>query len=1421
MKTIVGLDLGTNSIGWAVVREENDEKRILSASSRILPVNAEMLGKYEKGDSVSSTSERTFMRGARRLRERFLLRRERLLRVLNHIGFLPVHYSSKLDRYGKFIDESEPKIAWRKDENEKSDFIFMDSFNEMAKEFKSKHGEIAIPYDWTLYYLRKKALTEKISKEELSWVLLSFLQKRGYNQTVGMEDNLDDDTANKKSREYFVKGVVKKVSEIGTYKDSKIFLVELEDGSKGKYFSKDMPDLVGQERTIVATMQIDKDGNDKIDKNLGCPDCKFSIPTDADWDQKWSLLKKKTEDDLKTSNKEVGEFIYDALLSNPSQKIKGKLVRVVEREFYEKELNRILETQIKFHQELKNDDLYKEAIYLLYASNEAYRNSIAKRGFLYLIKDDIIFYQRPLKVKKSLIADCQYEKTKGIDGEFHGVKCIARSHPLFEEFRLWQWLSNVKIYRKGDAGNDVEYAYLKSNDDKAHLFDLLKNKESIEMNDFLALALDRKKSEVKGFRWNYVEDKSYPCCNTRAKIVKGLAKAGVKDAENIDDKIVESLWQIMYSASLKKDLSSALKKFCESKYPDFDAENFAKILSKTPAFVKEYGSYSAKAIKKLLPLMRCGKYWKEEDIDPTTRERIEKILSKTKDETIRERVRDNVTKYSSPIDGTVLDAIGDFRGLPLHIACYLVYDRHSESGDSSKWVNPSDIDKFLTDFKQHSLNNPIVEQVTLETLRVVRDIWKKYGKIDEFHIELGRELKQTNEQRKNASKRIRENETANRRAKALLLEFADAQFKIEGVRPNSPSQAEIFRIFEDGVLSSVQTDDEITAILKKYESIDSSKWPTKAEVRKYITWIEQKYRSPYTGKIIPLSKLFTPEYQIEHVIPQARYYDDSYSNKVVCEANVNALKGAQLGYEFIKNHHEEKVDNGVQIFSVEEYENFVKSTYSNDRQKMRKLLADDIPDEFNNRKLNDTRYISTLISSLLSKIVREDGEDSEISKNIVSVNGSITTVLKKDWGMNDVWNQILLPRFERLNTMKGSTGNFVAESNGHRIPQLPLSSTVQKKRLDHRHHAMDAIVIACATRNHVNLLNNISAGSTTRYDLAATLKKKGLFIKPWETFTEDAKKVLSSALVSFKYANRILTKTSNYYLKYVDENGAKKKKAVKQVKGDGWAIRNSLHQAHVFGKIMIGDEAQSAIRRSIVYDKENVFDKSLITSKITDKAVRRILLNHLSKYNDNMSEAFSPEGIESMNNNIIALNEGIPHLPIKKVRVHEIIGNKLMLGETGNKKKKLVKGDEGFNAYLGVYENDKGERVFNIVNLREAIDRIKSKENPVPKVFVNKKNEKYNLIFALQPTDLVYFPSKEEREKGIDWNNIDNNRIYKFRNCEGGSVCYFIPFYVADIIDKKIEFTQKMKTQKADNGEMIKEFCVPIKINRLGEVECD
>lgn len=1543
MKKILGLDLGTNSIGWAVTLAYEIEKdgkitlqpyKIEAANSRIIPMDAAILGDFDNGNSVSQTANRTAFRGTRRLRERSLLRRERMHRVLDLMGFLPEHYSSKLDRYGKFIDDSEPKIPWKRNEFGKYEFLFIDSFNEMLCEFQELYPDIKIPYDWTIYYLRKKALSQRLTKEELAWILLQFNQKRGYYQLRGEDDN-EDKT---KDVKFYALKVVK-VEPTDDKKGNDVWYnVHLENGMIYRRSSSVPLDWEGKIKEFIVTTDLNEDGTPKTDKD-GNIKRSFRSPKEDDW----NLLKVKTENDILNSNKTIGCYIYDSLLQNPQQKIIGKLVRTIERKFYKEELKQILAAQKDFIPELQDENLYKACVEELYPNNEAHRNNIAKPDFANLFINDILFYQRPLKSKKSLISDCSYESHFDKDGNEYPIKCIAKSNPLFQEFRLWQFVQNLKIYQRertisdgqldlfgnvssGKLQTDVDVTdeLLKTEDDYVALFDWLNDRSTIKQDTLLNSYFKFKKEKGKDnypYRWNYVEDKEYPCNETRAEILKGLEKCGIC-ADFLTKEQEMSLWHILYSVEDKIEIGKAVKKYADKNNLP---QSFVEVFAKIKPFKKEYGSYSEKAIKKLLPLMRIGRYWREDAIDNKTKERIEKIITGEYDEKIKDRVREKTINLTD---------ISQFKGLPLWLACYVVYDRHSEAKEITKWESPDDIDTYLKNFKQHSLRNPIVEQIVTETLRTVRDIWRKYGRIDEIHVELGREMKNPADKRKRMTAQIQENENTNLRIKAILQELINPEYEVENVRPYSPMQQEILKIYEEYAIDNLDKNDKDFDFVSK---ISKNAQPSKSDIIRYKAWLEQKYRSPYTGKTIPLGKLFTSAYQIEHIIPQSRYFDDSFSNKVICEAEVNQLKDRQLGYEFIKNHHGERLQltggEVVEIFSVEAYEDFVKKHYNG--TKKTKLLMEDIPDKFIERQMNDSRYISKYIKGLLSNIVREkdengDYEQEAVSKNLISCNGTITDRLKKDWGIDNVWNRIILPRFERLNDITGKDCFTAYNTEGHLIPNMPLElqKGFNKKRIDHRHHAMDAIVIACTTRDHVNLLNNEAAHSkhnANRYQLSIKLRKiekvivngkeKNVFkefYKPWDSFAQDAFYVINSMIVSFKQNLRVINKTVNKY-EHFDENG--KKVLVKQEKGDSWAIRKSLHKDTVFGEVNLRKVKETKLSSVmdnpvVVVDKElkakiselkeegknnkeilkyfdenkdvwteiksgkvqvyyftketkdrffatrkpldTSFDKKKIENEVTDTGIQKILLAHLKAKDDNSELAFSPDGIDEMNRNIVALNNGKPHQPILKVRVYEK-ADKFAIGNVGGKSKKFVEAAKGTNLFFAVYTIEKLDkktgdvekiRTYATIPLNIVIDCQKQYQKEwkvaLDKVLKEKEFVANDAVlkFILSPNDLVYVPTSDELRNGVNADKIDKSRVYKFVDSSGTTANFILAVSANTIFSynkkkqKEIygienyfsiqdEFgigSPQSKNQKSISDEMIKEICIPIKVDRLGNI---
>src|SRR5699024_10160935 len=104
-------------------------------------------------------------------------------------------------------------------------FEMLDEFG-VAKPTLIKNGK-KIPYDWTLYYLRKKALKDKIKKEELAWLILNFNQKRGYYQLRGEEEIKDDS----KLVEFYSLKIVEITEDETDYgKSDKWYNLQLENG---------------------------------------------------------------------------------------------------------------------------------------------------------------------------------------------------------------------------------------------------------------------------------------------------------------------------------------------------------------------------------------------------------------------------------------------------------------------------------------------------------------------------------------------------------------------------------------------------------------------------------------------------------------------------------------------------------------------------------------------------------------------------------------------------------------------------------------------------------------------------------------------------------------------------------------------------------------------------------------------------------------------------------------------------------------------------------------------------------------------------------------------------------------------------------------------------------------------------------------
>lgn len=1663
MKKILGLDLGTNSIGWALVEIDHEKKnvKILGIGSRILTMDAAEISKFETGAKTeSAAAKRTALRSPRKLNERYLLRRDRLHCVLNLLNALPEHYKLSIEfenakgkRSGKFKKGTEEKLAYYKDDSGKYQFLFKDAYHQMENDFRKKYPEMLyqkrngnqtkIPYDWTLYYLRHKAVTDKnfeLTKEQLAWITLSFNQKRGYEKVIGQDEKVqkegeltdsfvgkvqsinkienedayeiilvdsnneeielfrykeetkipitnigdlkeveivskydDEGTIDTKKTEYIVNEVreflISDVRNTGQKrKENFVFEIELETGWIKEQQSKFTPKWKDTKRDFIIKTKYDENGNRILkgaDKGRN-----INIPKEEDW----TLMKLKTETSLtsfntKNNTKGVASFVYYNLLQNPKQKIKADLITVIERDYYRDELDIIYKNQEQFHPELKNRNLYEQAIKLLYPNNISHQKTISELDFNYLIKEDVLLYQRDLKSKKSLIADCvyereNYERTDEKTGKKYKnpLKAIHKANPLYQEFRLWQFIKRLKIIKKEEILNDEikinldVTAGLLTNSIKEELFAFLNDKESVTEKDILGF-LHKKYKELninsETHKWNFISEKE-PCNPTRynfilrTKRIKGFDYRTFLTPEN-----EYSLWHFFYSVKKKdeftKGLNNIIGRLLEKSglSNEYHAE-LVKNFSSFGGYSNDYGTYSEKAIKKMLPFLRLGKYWNEKE--------VETILTKSNQE-VKQKVLDK-----EEINGE----LKDFQGLWVSSACYLVYGRYSEVGEVQFWQSPYDIENYLkNEFKQHSLNNPTVEKILVETLHVVKDIWKYYGEeigtdehgriiykklFDRIHIELGREMKKNNKQKEKEDKNNKENRKANERIVELLRELKKTNSSLQ---EKSPFQQEKLRILEEGLLSSIEYDKDST----EYELTNGK--ITKKEIKDIITkelskisrsdferyklWLDQRYQSPYTGKYIKLSDLFDrKKYEIEHVFPQERITLNALYNKVICETEINKEKKASTGYGFIVNAKSKKVfctahNTHVEILNIDSYEELVKSNFIGRKRDI--LLSKEIPEEFTNSQLNNSQYISKMAMKLLSNIVREKDEDTFRSKNVLATNGTITSTLKRHWQLNDTWNEIISFRFKRLNELTNSNlfGDY-REINGHKVFINTVPEEANKnfdpKRIDHRHHALDALIIALTTENHVQYLNNISSQEKNDEEKLKTRKgikfqltnsrkgfndeKEWYFLPPAQIKTKDgidvfeyqfgdfkskvfkeiAQNALENTIASFKQKNRVIRQRWNKYLKLEDGKiNVIKQKGLEEVAN--YNVRKRLHEDTFYGKVklqnkiisislekalfekfdlvddVISKEIENLMQnehksiQEIIdalitkYPKVNVYEKYVATrfgnelesfaqipsdkimktiQSITDTVIQRILEKHLDNYKEviegkakfDTENAFSSDGVKELNKNIAELNNGKFHHPIYKVRTYDAMGTKFSVAEEGQKSTKYVVTAAGSNAFCGFYQKGK-DRKFYVPTLRESVESLKQGLEPCPAE--HPEDPEYKLIFILNPYDLVYVPTDEEKGNPnlVDFNNLKKDRIYKFTD-GSGSTMNFTPSNFASLLfnmtnkeqDKagiKLSIQNELgigspqsKNQNSLDNIQIKSVCWKLKVDRLGNL---
>ena len=1271
MKKILGLDLGVSSIGWALVNEaENkDEKSsIIRLGVRVNPLTVDEKGNFETGKSITTNADRTLKRSMRRNLQRYKLRRAVLIDSLKSYGWI------------------------------KEDSILVESGKDTT---------------FQTLRLRAKAAEEEISLEELARVFLIINKKRGYKSSrkLNKDENPDEGSAiddMETARILNQEGITP-----GEY-SYRLLCNGKEDKNLPKFYKSDLknefehiwefqkrfyPDIMtdtlkenlrgkNEKQTwaicekpfSIAGIKRTTKGKELIKENYLWRS--QAVKEQLNLEQLAVVLQKvnaqlKNSDsylgkisdrskELYFRHRTVGQYQLEQLLENPHCSLKNQ---VFYRQDYMEEFDRIWETQSRFHPEMTPD---KKKI----------------------IRDIIIFYQRPLKSQKSLISYCEFEK---------GRKVCPKSSPVFQEFKIWQMLNNLKV--------DGEYLDLEY---KQLLFRELSIRKELSKADTLKLLFGKPKGHEMNFRKlegnrtqatlfqayskilllsghdeidfsksaDEIIDKTAAVFSALDISTDILAFDSSKSGKGMENEPLYRLWHLMYSYT-EDNSKTGYDSLVSKLHEEFGfTPEYGKILASV-TFEDDYGSLSTKAICRILPFMKNG------------------------------------MEYSA--------------------ACTEAGYRHSQRSLTKDEIENKEYRDRLDILPKNSLRNPVVEKILNQMINVINGVIDTYGKPDEIRIELARELK------KNAAERQGMTEAINRSAK----ENKEIEEKLK----------------QDFGMSHVSR----TSIIR---------------YKLYMELKDNGFKTLYSNTYIPYEDLFSKRFDIEHIIPQSRLFDDSFANKTLESKDINITKGDMTALDFVTDKYGQE--------GVERYKSTVDMLLDKgaiSKTKYHNLLRtqNDIPENFIQRDLRDTQYISRKALEILGDIV----------KSVVATSGEITARLREDWGLVDVMKELNWDKYD-----KSGMTEYYNDSDGRIISRIKDWT----KRNDHRHHAMDALTVAFTKRSIIQYLNTLNAKDKEQQH-EITSKGRLLPPMPFDELRCETKKHLDDILVSIKAKNKVVTRNTN---KTKNKGGYKEKiqltprgqlhnetvygeilqydckdekvgsnfdadkiatvacerfrnalyQRLAQYGGNpkkAFSGSNSLEKNPLFTDILHSEEVPQkvkTVRLIPVYTIRKQIDSTLKIEKVIDSHIRQILSNRLEEFGNDPKKAFS-----NLDENPIWLNKE-KGIQIKRVTIsgpanvyalhdkHDMSGIPILSSRGEPIPSDFVSLSN--NHHIAIYMDSDGNLQEQPVPFMEAVARVSLGDPIIDKTYRVKDGWKF--LFSMKQNEYFVFPNNET---GFDPNTID------------------------------------------------------------------
>lgn len=897
-----------------------------------------------------------------------------------------------------------------------------------------------------------------------------------------------------------------------------------------------------------------------------------------------------------------------------------------------------------------------------------------------------IFDQRPLKSQKGQVGKCTFEKNK--------PRCPV-SHPLFEEFRMLSFLNNVKIKKPSDdilrPLNDEERRLAASQFYR-------KSKPKFDFEDIAKRIAGKgnyghyKSENRKPFLFNFPNDYPVSGCPVTAQLKDLFGEdwvSGISEVYSYESKAEKSNLDIVNDVWHALFFYSDEDKLAEFgrkhlQLSDTEAAKFSKI--RLPG---DYASLSLKAIRKILPYLRKGMIYSHAvflanlDVVAPQFASEEESVRETIENDIEALFDDGNVKIS---DMPVEDRIG------MYIKCtYPIDDKALK-----KLYHPSMIDVYpkarpnkdgitlLGSPRTNSVRNPMAMRAMFRLRKLVNELLRE-GKITpETTINI---------------EFARELNDANRR-KAI------AEYQRGEMKKRDDARREILELYKEATGRDIE--------------------PSERDILKYILWKEQERKCLYTGEEIGVTAFIgdNPQYDIEHTVPQSVGGDSTRMNLTLCSSRFNReVKRTKLPTQ-LANYGE--ILQRVQPWK-DKYETLEKQIRANKKkgnftdkdakdkhiQNRHKLMLErdylrgkyerftmtSVPEGFSRRQGTDISVISRYARLYLKSVF----------ERVFTVRGIATSDFRKMWGIQDEYSK--------------------------------------KERVNHIHHCIDAVVIACISPHEYSQLAHYYH-ELDQYRYYG--KTKPAFSLPWPTFVRDLKALQDEVLIPH----------------HTQDNMPKQGRRRIVVKGQkvlakGDSARGSLHKDTYYGAI--AEQSTGDIRYVVRKDLNSLKEKDI--KNIVDDTVREIIRKAVA------GKDFAKALAEP-----IWMNEE-KGIPIKKVRCYDRVTEPINIRHHRDSSDKEYKRQfhvaKDSNYLVAIYEGktSKGKtmRSFEILDNLQAAEYYKSSsrgknmgEGIVPKV--NEKGE--SLVFTLRTGTMVLFYENDPDEI---WNGKKSDlpkRLYKVTTME-------------------------------------------------------